>query len=1002
MNHPKFVDQEQEQGPIEDINRAVGSSVIRQSDSFTGQESTQNPIDRIFNEIQQPLRSSHRQRQLSDADQLSATGDGASHPHPRSESEDRPSKRTRYSVMPASSTITLLNQNQNNIDKDKQDEKKIIPSQTTALDLSTLLKNFNDGLQAISSSTENHHSVVSSPYPSGPPWPSISDIDREEIVRLLLQSLKEIGYPAAAMTLEVESGFTLDPSPEISSFRQNVLNGKWIQVDELLQREYSNLHRPSSTNNSSPTSPIHKLASDSDSRITKSLFGVDPHILKLARFLIIQEKYLELLESRQIRKALVVLRNEIAPLVTPPTSHKHHQNGSSSTTTSLLSNGKKSITKTNSNGIFGSSFDKLSSAAIAVASTYSPSGWNGTQSHQPMDQDIEGDDNDHEEEEGEDEDDEDPGVQRLCLLSSLIMCADSHQVRIKAGWSGVANGSRLKVLEELQELIPPTKLIPHQRLAELLEQSKNLQRLQCIYHINNPQISLLLNHKCNRSNFPTQTSHILNKHKDEVWRIEWSHDGLRLASADRAKTCIIWKIKSSTKSTTQHTNGFSHPGVTLSEDSTGLASSRFLNPSSSSSADKKPSAKRPHLDSTSSHEEEFEFEIDLVLDKHPDGIACIAWSPDDSVLLTGSDCTINMWNTKTGDCIATMVKHKYDVGALSWLPDGRHFISGGLDSNILFWDLKGQNTYIWKVGPTRINDLAVSPDGKRLIVIGTATIDTRSSSTSSNGGTEQAQDNLNNGSDDRNLGSHTRSDDHHPPTSATPGGAASGDINNKKGRIHIFDIQEKKQIRMITLSPELSCVSISDDSKFALINQSPNQVLLYSIEEHKLIRRFVGQKQTRFIIRSCFGGDERNFILSGSEDGQIYVWHLETGSLIEVLSGHRKNNTVNAVAWNPVLNPPIFASACDDHTVRIWQAPNPNRTTPITNPIDHTKAEEVSNHNHTHNQQESLRVVDPTPAIVNPTESVASIDDDDVDVDVDDEVDVDEHDRFLGNDEIIY
>ncbi|KAI9625489.1 hypothetical protein H4Q26_016287 [Puccinia striiformis f. sp. tritici PST-130] len=840
MNHPKFVDQEQEQGPIEDINRAVGSSVIRQSDSFTGQESTQNPIDRIFNEIQQPLRSSHRQRQLSDADQLSATGDGGP-------------------------------LNQNNIDKDKQDEKKIIPSQTTALDLSTLLKNFNDGLQAISSSTENHHSVVSSPYPSGPPWPSISDIDREEIVRLLLQSLKEIGYPAAAMTLEVESGFTLDPSPEISSFRQNVLNGKWIQVDELLQREYSNLHRPSSTNNSSPTSPIHKLASDSDSRITKSLFGVDPHILKLARFLIIQEKYLELLESRQIRKALVVLRNEIAPLVTPPTSHKHHQNGSSSTTTSLLSNGKKSITKTNSNGIFGSSFDKLSSAAIAVASTYSPSGWNGTQSHQPMDQDIEGDDNDHEEEEGEDEDDEDL----------------DHQVRIKAGWSGVANGSRLKVLEELQELIPPTKLIPHQRLAELLEQSKNLQRLQCIYHINNPQISLLLNHKCNRSNFPTQTSHILNN-------IKMKYGGLN--------------------------------------DSTGLASSRFLNPSSSSSADKKPSAKRPHLDSTSSHEEEFEFEIDLVLDKHPDGIACIAWSPDDSVLLTGSDCTINMWNTKTGDCIATMVKHKYDVGALSWLPDGRHFISGGLDR---------QNTYIWKVGPTRINDLAVSPDGKRLIVIGTATIDTRSSSTSSNGGTEQAQDNLNNGSDDRNLGSHTRSDDHHPPTSATPGGAASGDINNKKGRIHIFDIQEKKT----------------------------NQRDIHNVRD---------------------------------EDGQIYVWHLETGSLIEVLSGHRKNNTVNAVAWNPVLNPPIFASACDDHTVRIWQAPNPNRTTPITNPIDHTKAEEVSNHNHTHNQQESLRVVDPTPAIVNPTESVASIDDDDVDVDVDDEVDVDEHDRFLGNNEIIY
>jgi WD40 repeat protein len=75
----------------------------------------------------------------------------------------------------------------------------------------------------------------------------------------------------------------------------------------------------------------------------------------------------------------------------------------------------------------------------------------------------------------------------------------------------------------------------------------------------------------------------------------------------------------------------------------------------------------------------------------------------------------------------------------------------------------------------------------------------------------------------------------------------------------------------------------------------------------------VGQKQGQFIIRSCFGGLDRNFILSGSEDGKIYVWHMETGALIEVLSGHGEG-TVNAVAWNS-NHPPLFASAGDDHTV---------------------------------------------------------------------------------------
>lgn len=85
----------------------------------------------------------------------------------------------------------------------------------------------------------------------------------------------------------------------------------------------------------------------------------------------------------------------------------------------------------------------------------------------------------------------------------------------------------------------------------------------------------------------------------------------------------------------------------------------------------------------------------------------------------------------------------------------------------------------------------------------------------------------------------------------------------------------------------------------------------------------------------------QNYVMSGSEgqstfpfdpiirrvcrtdalvaDGQIYVWHRDTGHLISVLSGHGAG-TVNAVAWNPV-GPAQFASVSDDATVRIWSLP---------------------------------------------------------------------------------
>jgi WD40 repeat protein len=48
--------------------------------------------------------------------------------------------------------------------------------------------------------------------------------------------------------------------------------------------------------------------------------------------------------------------------------------------------------------------------------------------------------------------------------------------------------------------------------------------------------------QCDKGAFPRVTTAILEVHSDEVWGVDWSHDGVYLASASRDKTVIIWRI----------------------------------------------------------------------------------------------------------------------------------------------------------------------------------------------------------------------------------------------------------------------------------------------------------------------------------------------------------------------------------------------------------------------------------------------------------------------------
>ncbi len=142
-------------------------------------------------------------------------------------------------------------------------------------------------------------------------------------------------------------------------------------------------------------------------------------------------------------------------------------------------------------------------------------------------------------------------------------------------------------------------------------------------------------------------------------------------------------------------------------------------------------------------------------------------------------------------------------------------------------------------------------------------------------------------------------------------------MGSEKNRIHFINLQTREEVGTIYMREEMVSLAVSGDSRYALINVRPNELQMWDIVRQSLVRRFNGHDLSKHIIGCGFGGIDENFVISGSEDAKIYIWHRATGRLIETLSGHNAG-AVNAVAWHP-KDALTIASCGDDHTVRIWR-----------------------------------------------------------------------------------
>mmetsp|Transcript_60851 Transcript_60851/g.143740 ORF Transcript_60851/g.143740 Transcript_60851/m.143740 type:complete len:314 (-) Transcript_60851:16-957(-) len=244
-----------------------------------------------------------------------------------------------------------------------------------------------------------------------------------------------------------------------------------------------------------------------------------------------------------------------------------------------------------------------------------------------------------------------------------------------------------------------------------------------------------------------------------------------------------------------------------------------------------------------------------LLAMHDDSVSFLAWSPtDDRILTCGNDNTARLWEVATGKCLGVFRRHTEAVTAAAWLPDGQHFVTGGLDKFIYMWSVTSQDMVLQSWGDVRVNDLVVSSDGRRMAAVCSEKL------------------------------------------------------------IHVYDLEACTETCYSELD-NLTSLCLSACGRYALVSVSSEEIHLWDLNIGELLQTFRGHRQGHYVIRSALGGVGQNFVISGSEDSQVYIWHRSSGRLLLTLAGHA--GTVNTVAWNPA-NPKQIASGSDDNTIRVW------------------------------------------------------------------------------------
>lgn len=266
----------------------------------------------------------------------------------------------------------------------------------------------------------------------------------------------------------------------------------------------------------------------------------------------------------------------------------------------------------------------------------------------------------------------------------------------------------------------------------------------------------------------------------------------------------------------------------------------------------------------------------------------VAWSPLGNTLLTKLNRGIKVWTSEDGVCKKTIERQAF-VESIQWFPDGKCFISVE-GSDVIKLDLSGNILDQYNFGSMKLHDVAVTPDGLRLIGVG--------------------------------------------PLLASPNGLQPSKSRAEK-RLVVYNTRKREIENRTPVLNDVRHITVVQTIRSGVValisyeNTAPPQLWKLDLVKDRgtstlharltLRHTYLPKFPVDFAGPSSFGGKNNELILCAGKAGDIHIWDQESGALLHHVPAQANGGDLTCIAWNHASEDPfMFATGSHDGAVRIW------------------------------------------------------------------------------------